>query len=154
MKKHYLALAVLGLVTIMFGVACNKDNNTPSKSKTELLVQGSWKFKSATANGTDISNQNPPFSACVKDNIITFSSSGSGNINEGATKCNSGDPDNTPFTWSWMSNETIIHLSTVLFNGGSSDVTLESITENELVVSQGYTPIAGPTYNIHITFQH
>jgi hypothetical protein len=155
MKKYFFAMTSLFVAIAFISFSCNKDNNNPTqKTKTELLVQGTWKFKGATANGVDISNQNPPFSACVKDNILTFSANGSGNVNEGATKCNAGDPNDNPFTWAWMNNETMLHISTTLFSGGSNDFTLESISETELVVSQGYTPVAGPTYNIKISFQH
>jgi hypothetical protein len=153
MKKQVFTFAGLFVAVALMVTACSKDSVTV-KTKTELITTGTWKFKGATANGADISNQNPPFSACNKDNILSFSANGSGNVNEGATKCNAGDPTDTPFTWSFLSNETTLHISTVLFTGGSNDFTLESVSESELVVSQGYTPIAGPTYLVKISFQH
>jgi hypothetical protein len=156
MQKQLFSCIVLVTIALafVFVTGCGKDDTPVVKTKTQLITQSTWKFKNATANGTDISNQSPPFDPCKKDNIITFSTSGSGNINEGATKCNSTDPDNVSFTWNFASSETILHISTTLFTGGSNDFTLVSLTETELVVSQGYTPPVGPSLLIVITFQH
>ena len=141
--------SVLLAIVTLIGTSCGKDSTpVPPKTKTQLLTTGTWKFSSATANGTDITNQNPPFEPCKKDNILNFASTGSGNINEGASKCNPADATDTPFTWNWASNETILHISTPLFTGGSSDFTLESISETQLIVTQGYSPIAGATFLI------
>jgi hypothetical protein len=153
MKTQLKGLVLLLACFAIFLVSCDKDD-TPPKSKTELITQGSWKFKAATANGTDISNQNPPFEPCKKDNILSFAVNGTGVMSEGATKCNAADPDTVPFTWSLLNNETTLHLTATIFAGSNSDFTLESVSETELVVSQGYTPIAGPTYLIKVTFQH
>lgn len=151
-------LFVLLVSVSILGMGCsNKDTPpAPAKTKTELLTTGSWKFSSATASGTDISNQNPPFSACKKDNVLTFSTNnnGTGNVNEGATKCNAADPTDTPFTWNWLNSETTLHISTILFTGGGSDFTLESVSETQLIVSQGYTPGAGSTILIRMVFVH
>ena len=82
MKKQLALVAIVA--AILFGsFSCTKDDNNtnPPKTQTELLTQGTWKFKMAIANGTDISNQNPPFEPCKKDNILTFSATGSGVMN-------------------------------------------------------------------------
>lgn len=147
--RSFALIATLSL----FIISCDKnDTPAPAKTKTELLTTGTWKFSSATANGTDISNQNPPFEPCKKDNILSFTASGNGNINEGATKCNVADPSDTPFTWNWLNSETTLHISTILFTGGSSDFTLESVSATQLVVTQGYTPGAGATILIRMVF--
>ncbi len=151
MKKQ-IALSAL-LVALVFGLSCNKDNNnnpTP-KTKTQLLTQSSWRFKSATANGADASGF---LQACQKDNILVFASAGTGTLDEGASKCNAGDPQTNPFTWNFLASETTLHISTVLFTGGSSDFAINSLTETELVLQQAYTPVAGPTFQIVVTFQH
>jgi hypothetical protein len=155
MKKQLRLLFVLVAANFFIYSSCNKKNDTPPptpKTKTELLTQTSWKFKSATASGTDISNQAPPFDACRKDNIITFTSAGGGNVNEGLTSCSPSEA--TTFTWSFTTNETILHISAVLFPGGANDFTLVKLTETELVVSQFYTPPLGPSILVEVTFQH
>ena len=87
--------------------SCDKEDIPPVKPKSELLTQSTWKFKAATANGADVSNQNPPFAPCRKDNIITFVINGSGTVSEGATSCSPAE--NANFTWNFTSNESMIH---------------------------------------------
>lgn len=154
MKKQFAFLAGIFAITLCLLLACNKDNNsnpTP-KTKTQLLTQSPWKFKSATANGTDVSNQAPPFDACRKDNILTFTSPGGGNVNEGATSC--APPENNSFTWNFASNETVLHVSQVLFPGGTNDFTIVSLTETDLVVSFPYNFSPSFTVTVVVTFQH
>ncbi|MFI5132717.1 MAG: lipocalin family protein [Chitinophagales bacterium] len=129
--------------------ACNK-SSSHIKTNTELLTQSTWRFSTATVGGTDVSAF---LQTCQKDNILTFVSAGTGTLDEGATKCNSGDPQTTPFTWSLMSTETILHISTVLFTGGSSDFNIITLSETQLVVSQNIT-VSGTTQNAVVTFIH
>lgn len=91
---------------------------------------------------------------CQKDNIITFTSNGNGTIAEGATKCNAGDPDTVPFTWSFQNNETILNISAELIAFGSNDMTLVRLTASVLVVTVNYTPPVGPSRMIELTFEH
>lgn len=151
MKKYssYLALVVLGLMTMLW--SCKKDNNNPPKTRTELITQANWRFKTATANGSDVSGL---IQDCQKDNIISFAANGNGNMNEGATKCNSGDPDDTPFTWNFASSETVLNISTALYANGSNTLTLVSLTETELVVEMPYNPPFGSSVLMKITFNH
>ncbi|HKB43322.1 MAG TPA: hypothetical protein VKC90_03000, partial [Chitinophagaceae bacterium] len=85
-----------------------------------------------------------------KDNIYTFVAAGTGTIDEGPSKCNVSDPQTNPFTWNFLSNETMLHISTVLFTGGSNDFTLVSLTATQLVASQNYPPYG----TIVVTFIH
>ena len=152
MKKQLAPLFAFFTAAFFLLASCQKDDNTPApKTKTQLLTQATWKFKLATANGSDISSQ---LQACQKDNILTFLVAGTGTVDEGPAKCNASDPQTNPFTWNFASSETMLHISTVLFTGGSSDFTLVSLTETELVVSQGYTPGPGPSILMVVTFQH
>jgi len=151
MKRLNLASFVVFSISLLF-VACSKsDSNNNSKTKTQLITQASWKFSAASVNGADVSSLITP---CQKDNILTFSATGgTGTLDEGAMKCNAGDPQTTPFTWSFTNNETILHVSTIFFTGGSSDFTIVSLTETQLVVSQ-IVNIAGTMQTAVITFIH
>ena len=113
-------------------------------------MQGSWKFDNVTVNGTDVSSL---IQGCQKDNTITFAAGGTGTLDEGATKCNSGDPQNSPFTWSFATNETVLHVTATLFTGGSSDFNIVALDDNQLVLSQDIN-IAGTTQNAIIKFKH
>jgi hypothetical protein len=154
MKKQLGFLCVLIAANFFIFSSCNKSDYSPPtpKTKTQLLTQGTWKFKSATASGTDISGS---LQTCQKDNILTFAAAGTGTVDEGATKCNPlTDPQSYPMTWNFASGETILHVSASLFAGTGNDFTLISLTETELVVSIGYAPPVGPIILVVITFQH
>jgi hypothetical protein len=130
MKKIILkTIATLILIGLLF-VGCKKSNHV--KTNTELLTQSSWKFDHATASGFgDISAQIP---ACYKDNVVAFVSNGTGTVDESTNVCS---PSNAgAFTWSFQTNETMLHLSTALFSGGNGDFTIVSLNETNLVVSQ------------------
>ena len=135
MKKQILSIISCIAISILFLTGCQKDDNPApaAKTKTELISQSTWKFSAATVGGTNVSGS---LQACQKDNIMTFVAAGTGTIDEGPTKCNSGDPQTNPFTWNFVSSETVVHVSAVLFTGGSNDFTIVSLTATELIVSQ------------------
>jgi len=149
MKKQILSIISFLAISMVFLLACQKDDNSTSptpKTNTQLISQTTWKFSLATVSGVNVNSSLQP---CQKDNIMTFIAAGTGTIDEGPTKCNSGDPQTNPFTWNFASSETMVHISTVLFTGGSSDFTLVTLSETQLVVSQ---VISGQT--VVVTFIH
>ena len=150
MKKQTWIFPVITIFFIFCFAACSKDP-VHVKTNTELVSQSTWKFDNAKVGGTDVSAF---VQACQKDNIITFVSTGSGTLDEGASKCNSGDPQTTPFTWNFTSGETVLHVSTILFTGGSSDFTIVTLSETQLILSQNITITGMGTQNAVITFKH
>jgi hypothetical protein len=144
-------LLVWALSLSLAMMSCQKEDDSPApKTKTQLLTQATWKFSNATVGGTDVS---AALQTCQKDNILSLAAAGTGTLDEGATKCNAGDPQTSPITWSWLSGETQLSISTTLFTGGSSTFTLVSLTETQLVVSQAIT--VGPaTQTAVVTFIH
>ena len=154
MKNTFTRTTTLILAcSLLFG-ACkknhDKDNNTPAKTKTELISTGTWKFSTATVNGIPASSA---LQTCQKDNIMTFTSTGTGTIDEGASKCNGADPQTSPFTWNFASNETILHVSAVFFTGGNNDFTIVEISETKLVGSQ-IIEVGGNPATAVVTFVH
>ena len=153
MKKQLRLLFVLVAANFFIFSSCHKSDSTPPpapKTKTQLITQGTWKFKSATVGGSPYT-----FPSCQTDNILSFGTAGSGTgtVDEGVTKCNAGDPQINNFTWVFQNNETEILLSTPLFTNGSNTVTVISLTETELVLSMPVsTP--GPVLIVQVTFQH
>ena len=144
-----LILATVLCFTALFFTNCDKSDDPPApapKTKTELISQGTWKFSTAYAGTTDVSNA--PQLTCFKDNIITFSASLTGNINEGTSICSPTTAGT--FNWNFASSESMLHISTVLITGGSNDFTLVSLTETQLVLSQNYPPYGTVT----VTFTH
>jgi hypothetical protein len=121
---------------ISFLVSCGKEDEPVVKTKTQLLTQSSWKFQSATASGTDISNN--AAIACIKDDVITFTASGTGTITEGTIVCSPTTATST-MTWSFQTNETVLMMSHGLFPGGSGTFTITELTETNLKISQNVT---------------
>jgi len=129
---------------------CSKDDDNPTpKTKTELLTMSTWKFSDATVGGNSVAAF---LETCQKDNILTFLAAGTGTAAEGASKCDPGDPDSSPFDWSFQTNETVLFVSTPFFTGGSSTFTIVSLTETQLVLSQTIT--IGVPQTAEITFIH
>lgn len=152
--KKVLSLAFMSLLYISLTfVSCSKDDddNTPApKTKTQLITQSTWRFSAATVGGSDVSAF---LQACQKDNILTFASNGTGTVDEGPLKCNAGDPQTSPFTWNFLSNETQLFISTTLFAGGSSTFNIVTLSETQLIVSQNIT-VGGTSQNAVVTFIH
>ena len=133
MKKYFFTLSAFVFLMSIVIVSCKKEDNTPPpKTKTENISSNSWKFSSAVAAGSDISN-NPSIS-CIKDDAVTFQSNGNGTVTEGLIVCNPTTAGN--FTWSFQNNETQLMMSAGLFPGGSGLFNLVSLNETTLVVSQ------------------
>ncbi len=154
MKKQFAFLSILSFMLLTVQIACKKSssNSTPPKTNTQLLTQASWKFQSASISGSDITSSLP---TCQKDNTMKFNTDGSGVLDEGATKCNSSDPQTTNYTWSFQSSETIIHASVVLFTGATTnDFTVNTLSETSLVVQFTYTNGIGPVQTVVATFVH
>lgn len=134
MKKQLLSVITGMAMLLCILPSCGKDETPPApKTKTELISTGTWRFSTATVSGIDISSS---LQACQKDNILTFVSAGTGTADEGATKCNAGDPQTSPFTWSFTSAETVLNVSAALFTGGSGTFNIVTLSETQLVLSQ------------------
>lgn len=150
MNKQFTYLVIVFAITLFTFSSCNKkDNNTtPAKTKTELITSSSWKFESATASGTDVSNASQL--ACFKDNTITFSTATTGSINEGTVICSPTTAG--PFTWNFTTNETVLVFSTPLISGGSSTFNITTLNATNLVLSQNVN--FPPLTLVTITFKH
>ena len=105
------------LNTILFAIACIvlisscKKDDEPKISKTELLAgttSKSWIQIAGKENGSDEFSSLP---TCYKDDILVFRTDKSYEWNEGATKCDPGDPQvYITGNWAFKSDETVIQL--------------------------------------------
>jgi len=137
---------------VLFTVACKKDEASPTPpTNTQLLSQSSWTLLSATASGTDVTNN--AALTCFKDNIITFSANGTFTINEGVNICSPTTAGS--FTWSFQASETQLVLSAPLIPGGSTTFTLATLNSTNLIISQNVTIPPSPTaIPVAFTFKH
>jgi Lipocalin-like domain len=146
--------AGLAILLACFYLSACKKSSTNSKIVRELIAQGSWEFDNAKVAGIDMSAF---IETCQKDNNISFSSGPprggtQGFLDEGPTKCNSGDPQTITFSWD-MFGDTVLSVSHAFFIGGNSNYNVVNVTETQLVLSQ-VMPIAGAPQNTVITFIH
>lgn len=155
MKRKILSILALTVTGFFILTGCSKeeDNAPAPKTKTQLLTQATWKFSDITWGGVNYTAQLP---ACYKDNTLTFAVNGSGTADEGATKCDAGDPQTNPFTWSFQAGETTLQASHPLLPGGSNTFTIVTLSETQLIVSQQWTPPGSglPQQLAVVTFIH
>jgi len=147
MKK--LLLPILGLVLLISISSCKKDEETttptPKKTNYELLVGKGWVVSSATSStpidwnddgnrSTDIYAQ---MDACDKDDFTTYNVNNTYITDEGATKCDPGDPQTWSGIWLLSSDQTTL-------NQDGESAIIKGITETTL--SLEYTYVSGVTY--------
>ena len=149
MRNKFFILAIFSFVFF----SCDKDDSSSpgtTTSNTTILAQQSWKFNNAGLDpnkdgtiDTDVSSQ---VLACLKDNSVTFAANGSGTVDEGATKCNTADPQTLPFTWSFASNETLININGNAIAGKGGQYKVVALTSTQFSLSKDTTvPIIGAT---------
>jgi hypothetical protein len=152
MNRYYTTSFFTLALVVLFTVSCKKNETSPPPpTNTELLSQSSWTLLSATASGTDVTNN--AALTCFKDNVITFAANGSFTINEGVNICSPSTAGS--FTWSFQSSETQLVLSAPLIPGGSSTFTLVTLNSTNLIISQNVTIPPSPTaIPVVFTFKH
>lgn len=137
MKKQTLLLIVSSFIIISL-TACSKDDDTTSggggggvtpSTNTSKLCNKNWKITSILLDGSDLT---PLIPGCQIDDLYKFSTDGTLTYDEGPTKCDPADPQTTPGTWSWASNETKL-----VIDGDTSDVVTNSGTILKLSVDDG-----------------
>ena len=139
-------------------IACSKNDGT-TVSKTQLLCSAAWKYDTA---GIDADNNGSIDAAlpagyvqdCKKDNIVSFKSDGTGTSDEGASKCNAGDPQTSSFTWSFINNETGMNFPQQVFTGFDGDVNLKSLTSTQMILMKQVSISPTQTVNVVVQLRH
>ena|SRR4028118_2422401 len=146
MRIKLVRITLLTMTAVaVFSIGCSKSSKEESApTKTALITTSTWKFSEAgldnDGNGKiDVPAPASALDACIIDNTLTFKSDKSGTIDEGAKKCNTTDPQTSPFTWSLNADETQINFSTPVFAGIGGDAKLIELTATNLTVSKTVT---------------
>jgi hypothetical protein len=132
--------------------ACKKDSE--SKSKTELLTTGNWHVSAYTVDpaidfdgdGTDETNVYAVMDECIKDDHTTFFANGTAELDEGATKCSSNDPQTMTLTWTFNQDETQLEVQGIQY-------LVESLTASQMVLKE-IEVISAVTVTHTVTFSH
>jgi hypothetical protein len=158
MKKLQKIFALLFFSFSLIWISCGKDS-TNGPSTMELITSSPWKFSRATANGLDVSAF---VDQCIKDNLLTFTvatPNNTGNMNEGASKCNAADPQQVEFTWTFDESFQKMAITSVgggaipLLPGGGNEFTLVSVNQTQMVLSQTVT-FAGTSQAVQVVLVH
>ena len=139
MKKITRILLAIVVVT---SIGCKKDddksaNTAPAKTNTELLTSGPWQINSGTidpaliVNGAVITDYFAQLEPCDQDDLNTFMANGKGLLDEGPLRCDLSDPQTSPFTWTFNSDETIV--TTVDADGEVENLNIVSLTAVEII---------------------
>ena len=147
-----LKLLILTCSITLILPACKKDDK--SKTRTELLTSGSWHVTGYTVDpaidwdgdGTEESDIYAIMEQCIKDDHTTFTADGTGELDEGPTKCNDNDPQVTPLEWSLDQSEEQLTVE-------GTDYLIQSLTESQLVVKE-IEVISAVTVTHTVTFSH
>lgn len=147
MNKLILITAIF--VSSFSVLSCNKTDN-PAPTNTDYITKASWKFDKAMSGGADVSGF---VNACYKDNVLTFQSNGNGLFDEGATKCNAGDPQTINYTWNFTNNGTTLNVTGNVVAGQSGSFTVINLNDTQLVLQATISTPSGPVTG-QIYFKH
>ena len=135
-----------------FLVRCSDDDQPQT---TADLLLGNWMMTASIINppidfGTGpISDIFEFYDDCKKDDIIVIKANGVGDYNEGATKCDAGDPQSEPFTWSLKSNDKILTITETNGDSYDAEILLLDATTLKLKITQD---ISGVSYTLTETY--
>lgn len=159
MKKYVFALLSIG--TILY--ACKKDDDKKpddANTKMTLVTSATWKYDTVGIDTNKDGVADSPLPAgygvatCDKDNTVTFKSDSTGIINAGTVKCNSTDPQTSPFKWWFKDNGATIYTPDNVFSAGvTGDFKVGELTATRLRLIKDYpTPIG--TYTLVLDLKH
>lgn len=120
------------LVAVSAVVACSKKGSDPQPlTRTQLLTAQKWRVSSATIASPgqptiDLTALSPP---CKLDDYVQFATPSTYVVDEGATKCDSRDPQTQLGTWAFANNDTQLSIS---YTGDTYTATVDELTASAL----------------------
>lgn len=146
-------LSCLLAITLISLNACQKKDNTGStpqlSAKTQLLIKSNWILvdnETKVGSGGTWGSNYQGFYPCRKDDLLKFNSDNTGVADEGATKCNTTDPQSVPFSWTFAESETKLTFQ-------NSTATIDVLSETSLVITYTDNYFTPARYN-RLTFRH
>ncbi|HUR09914.1 MAG TPA: hypothetical protein VM012_01010 [Flavitalea sp.] len=158
MRKINFLLLTLFSISI-FSCQKSDDENKNTQGNLALISSAAWKYESA---GLDVNKDGQMDTglpvgfvmACDTDNTLTFKSDMTGVVDEGAVKCDPGNPQSTPFTWVFKNGESMIHFNQAIFTGVDGDVSIKGLTESKLELHKEINIGAPQTVNVIVKLKH
>lgn len=129
-KRTFTLLAGLMLALVFVGTSCKKDEEKTTK---DLLTAHEWKLVSSVVSGSPVTIE-----PCEADDFADFHDDGTLHFDEGATKCDESDPQETSGTWS-ISDKTDPETLTLKFEENGTETVQEfditEITSSKMVLT-------------------
>jgi hypothetical protein len=145
--KYIQAILVL---TVLLS-SCTKE-----KSKSELIL-GDWRANALTVdppqvvNNVVITDLYAQMEDCDKDNTLSFYENQTYKADEGATNCDSLDPQNISGNWIFLNNETELRLiyqsDTIVYN-------VIDLDEELLKMNYSQRDSNNILHTLSVTFEH
>ena len=156
MKKLICTAASLTTLMLIW-TACSKSHSgsNNNNSNMTLMTQAVWKYDTSGFDLTGDGKIDYPDTVaqpCFKDNTFQFKTDSTVTVDEGATKCNSSDPQTTIYSWTISSSNPPILKSDadpVLVNG----VTVQVLNSTQLQVYKD-TTILGVSLRYILSLKH
>lgn len=120
------------IMAVLLLTGCKKDKGP---DRTALLTAGPWRLIGMTLfnkNTGETRDEYATSKACSRDNEFVFNTNYSHEFTEGATKCNSADPQVIYYAkWKFINNETVIEVS-----AGSERIEMKvlELTASDLII--------------------
>jgi hypothetical protein len=157
-KRIFFSALFIPAILLMVNSCSKSSSSQTAKTKMQLITASAWKYDTA---GIDLDNNGTIDAAlpagylksCQTDNLLYFNADSTGTEDEGATKCNSTDPQTAPFTWSFNASQTVINFPDSVFGSVGGAVNISSLTETQLHFEKTVTQ-SGITATIAVYMKH
>lgn len=122
--------------------ACKKDDdNVTPVTAVDLLASGTWNIDTIGFDGDKNGTIDEPvpggLQACELDNTLTFNrDSTTGVFDEGATKCDTSDPQTIDFGYELKNGDSVINFTGNLPGELKGDVNILTLTNNQFIMSK------------------
>ena len=156
-KNSILSVLLFSLLIIS---GCKEEETVvvSTPTKTELLTASPWIITAQTFSpGVDlgdgqgiITDYYPFMDPCEKDDLLVFESDGTGNLDEGAIKCDPLSPQFDPCVWSFYENETQLIIEATDFR----DTVNIALTATSLTIFNSFDDGSGVTTTVSQIFKH
>jgi hypothetical protein len=157
MKTFNTILMICTFSLFSLFTSCKKDKKTtssnPTTNKTQYITKAPWKLTNIQGkiNSGSWINLFSSMQPCELDNTITFLASMLYIDDEGATKCDTSDPQSTTVNWAFYSNETQYSVN----YGGGFIFHYPILILNDNTLKTSLTVVNSPdTTYIEITYGH
>lgn len=137
-------------------LSCQKESEKPSASEQmNNITASAWVHESSGVdvdrNGTiDLPLTSAGVQTCNLDNALTFNKDGSAIADEGATKCNTADPQTSNFNWNFTDNEASLEIKNNVFAALNGKLKIKTLSSTNLTLIKDTTITSPSTLSVTV----